>query len=114
MDGRVLREIHSLRIVAGHDDFDLEAFCEKRSVRGDPRHLVSAVVGAIFASDAAACLSEASLARGEKNVLTLVWSMARNAEGSRLLKKPGDLNFTFLQGSGDSACCTDGYGYRSG
>ena len=84
MDGRVLREIHSLRIVAGHDDFDLEAFCEKlRS--GIPEALVSAVVGTIDASDAAAFFRSTS-ASGAKKVLTLVWSMAWNAGGVAFLR----------------------------
>ena len=58
----------------------------KRSARNFrsvmPEALVSAVVGATFASDAAADFRSTS-ARGEKNVLMLVWAMAWDAGKSR-------------------------------
>ena len=82
VDGRVLREIDSLRIVASNDGFDLKAFSARNVRFGALEAPVSAVVGTTDASDPAPGFTSAS-ASGAKNDSTLVWSMARNAEGSR-------------------------------
>ena len=62
----------------------------KRSARnfrsGMPDELVSAVVGTTDANVAAGAFFRSTSARGVKKVLTPVWSMARNAEGSRFAR----------------------------